>query len=112
LVHDIGKRIGCGATMCELSRIYSSEIYKRDCIKLYDYLKLEYSDMLSKIIPIKEYFKDVKAIYLNEIDYSKFLNGIKLECNSIDKIVRVYCIKTYKGLGKVENNILKRFIIE
>jgi tRNA pseudouridine55 synthase len=112
LVNDIGKKIGSGATMSELRRIANGKNLVTDSSKLYDFLKLQYDDMLKKIIPIEKYYKDSKAIYLNEIEYNKFLNGVKLECVCHDKLVRVYYEKKYKGIGIVEDNTLKRFIIE
>lgn len=112
LVSDIGKKIGSGATMSELRRIANGNNTVQDSIKLYDYLKLPYEDMIKKIIPIKKYYKDSKAVYLNEIEYNKFVNGVKLEYICYDTLVRVYCEKKYKGIGIVENNLLKRYIIE
>lgn len=112
LVSDIGKKIGSGATMSELRRTASGEHSITNSIKLYDYLKLDYLDMVKTIIPIEKVFEESKAIYLNEIEFNKFLNGIKLECNCYDKFVRVYCEKKYKGIGIVEDNMLKRYIIE
>ncbi|MDF2866519.1 MAG: truB [Clostridia bacterium] len=112
LVNDIGKKIGSGATMSELRRIASGKNTVSDSIKLYDFLTLNYEDMIKRIISIEKYYKDAKAIYLNEIEYNKFLNGVKLECEYHDRLVRVYCEKKYKGIGIVEDNFLKRYIIE
>lgn len=112
LVNDIGKKIGCGATMSELRRTQNGNNSVVDSIKLYDFLKLQYEDMIKRIIPIEKYYKESKAIYLNENEYNKFVNGVKLECACFDKLVRVYCEKKYKGIGIVEDNMLKRYIIE
>jgi len=112
LVNDIGKKIGSGATMSELRRLANGTNTVSDSIKLYDFLKLQYEDMIKRIITIEKYYQNSKAIYLDEIEYNKFVNGVKLECQSHDKLVRVYCEKKYKGIGIVENNILKRYIIE
>lgn len=112
LVNDMGKKIGSGATMSELRRISNGNNTVSDSIKLYDFLKLQYDDMIKRIIPIEKYYESSKAIYLNEIEYNKFVNGIKLECICYDLLVRVYCEKKYKGIGIVEDNMLKRYIIE
>ena len=55
LVNDIGKKIGCGATMTELRRTQTGNFKIEDSIPLYDFLKLDYLDMLDKIITIEEY---------------------------------------------------------
>lgn len=112
LVNDIGKNIGCGATMIELRRTRTGSFDIKDSIPLYDYLNLEYFDMIDKIVSIEEYYKEAKKIVLDKEEYNKFLNGVILECETSDKIVRVYSNNMYRGLGTVENNKLKRYIIE
>lgn len=112
LVNDIGKNIGCGATMLELRRIKTGNFLIEDSMPLYDYLKLEYFEMLDRIISIEEYYKEAKKIVLDIEEYNKFLNGVKLPCETQEKIVRVYTNNVYHGLGIVENNKLKRYIIE
>ncbi|MDO4282949.1 MAG: tRNA pseudouridine(55) synthase TruB [Clostridia bacterium] len=112
LVNDIGKNIGCGATMIELRRIKTGNFLIEDSIPLYDYLKLEYFEMLDKIISIEEYYKESKKIILEANEYNQFLNGVKLPCETQEKIVRVYTNNVFHGLGIVEDNKLKRYIIE
>ena len=68
--------------------------------------------MQEKIISIEDYYKDSKKVILNEAEFRKFLNGAKFDINTKDKIVRVYFNDLYKGLGIVENNVMKRYIVE
>ena len=112
LVHDIGIKLGCGATMIELRRLETGNFDIEDSIELYEFLKFDYLDMLDKIISIEELYKDSKKINLNDKEYDKFLNGMEIKTDSPEGIVRVYLNLRYKGLGKVKNNILKRFVIE
>lgn len=112
LVHDIGIKLGCGATMIELKRLKTGDFDINDSIDLYEFLNLEYLDMLDKIVSIEELYKDSKKINLNDKDYDKFLNGIAIKTDVPNGIVRVYENLRYKGLGKVNDNLLKRFIIE
>ncbi len=112
LVHDIGIKLGCGATMIELKRIKTGDFDINDSIDLYEFLNLEYLDMLDKIVSIEELYKDSKKINLKDKDYDKFLNGIAIKTDVPNGIVRVYENLRYKGLGKVNDNLLKRFIIE
>lgn len=112
LVHDIGIKLGCGATMIELRRLETGNFDIEDSIELYEFLKFDYLDMLDKIISIEELYKDSKKINLNDKEYDKFLNGMEIKTDIPDGIVRVYLNLRYKGLGKVKNNILKRFVIE
>ncbi len=112
LVNDIGKKIGCGATMTDLVRLRTGEFDIKDSIKLYDFLKLDYDDMQDRICTIEDYYSDTKKITLNEIEFKKFINGVKLPVQLKDMTVRVYFNKSYKGLGIVENKMLKRYILE
>ena len=112
LVHDIGIKLGCGATMIELRRLETGNFDIEDSIELYEFLKFDYLDMLDKIISIEELYKDSKKINLNDKEYDKFLNGMEIKTDIPEGIVRVYQNLRYKGLGKVKNNILKRFVIE
>ena len=112
LVHDIGIKLGCGATMIELKRLKTGDFDINDSIDLYEFLNLEYLDMLDKIVSIEELYRDSKKINLKDKDYDKFLNGIAIKIDVPNGIVRVYENLRYKGLGKVNDNLLKRFIIE
>lgn len=112
LVHDIGIKLGCGATMIELKRLKTGDFDINDSIDLYEFLNLEYLDMLDKIVSIEELYKDSKKVNLKDKDYDKFLNGIAIKTAVPNGIVRVYENLRYKGLGKVNDNLLKRFIIE
>lgn len=113
LVNDIGKKLGCGAVMSELQRLRTGDFKIEDSIKLYDFLQLPYDEMIKKLIPLEEYYSDHKKINFKEEEYNKFLNGIMFDIESTNEtIVRVYLNNKYKGLGKIENNKLKRFIIE
>ena len=113
LVNDIGKKIGCGAVMSELERIKTGEFEIENSIKLYDFLKLPYEKMLDSIISLEDYYINNKKVNFKDEDYKKFVNGITFDIeSSLDQIVRVYLNGKFVGLGKLENNKLKRFIIE
>lgn len=113
LVHDIGKKIGCGATMTELRRIKTGNFDIKNSIKLYDFLKLEFDDMLEKIISIEEYYINSKKVnFTSKEEYKKFLNGVKFEANTQEKIVRIYFNNKFRGLGIVEDKVMKRYVIE
>ena len=112
LVNDIGKKIGCGATMTELRRTQTGNFKIEDSIPLYDFLKLDYLDMLDKIITIEEYYEENKKITLSDEELNRFLNGVLIDVQSSNQIVRVYNKGKYIGLGTVEEKKKKRFIVE
>lgn len=98
--------------MIELKRLKTGNFDIDDSIDLYDFLNLEYLEMLDRITSIENLYKDSKKVDLNEKDYEKFLNGIIINTDIQNGIVRVYENLRYKGLGKITDNSLKRFIIE
>lgn len=113
LVNDIGKKIGCGAIMTELERQKTGNFDIRDSIKLYDFLKLDYEKMLDIIVSMEEYYKDSKKVTFDKSDYTKFLNGITFDIDPTqEKIVRVYSENRFRGLGTIEENKVKRYVIE
>lgn len=112
LVNDIGKKLGCGATMVDLTRLRNGNFFIEDSIPLYDFLKLNFEDMKTHVQPIEEYYKDLKKINMNKEEYIKFFNGVKLNYDEQDKLVKVYLNNKYKGLGQIKNGILKRYLIE
>lgn len=111
LINDIGKKIGCGATMIELRRLSNGSFNIKDSIKLYDFLKLDFDKMQEKIVSIEDYYNNTKKIELTEEELKHFLNGVNLNYDEQDKLVRVYCNKIFIGLGKIEDCKLKRDII-
>ena len=98
--------------MTELVRIKTGNFDIKNSIKLYDYLKLDYEAMLDKILSIEQYYGDFKKLALTEVEFKKFLNGVKIPVQLKDGIVRVYFNSYFKGLGNVENKMLKRYIVE
>lgn len=112
LVHDIGEKLGCGATMVDLTRLKNGSLDIKDSIDLYDFLKLSFEEMNKKIITIDEYYADLKKIYLLENDFKKFINGIKTEFQEQDKMVRIYNNNKYIGLGEIKDKCLKKYLIK
>lgn len=112
LVNDIGKKIGCGATMSELRRIKTGDFSIEKSIKLDDFLKLDYEAMLDKIITIEEYYIDLKKVVLSKEDYNKFLNGVKLPFALQEGLVNVHCEGKFRALGIIKNNELKRYLVD
>lgn len=112
LVNDIGKKIGCGATMTDLRRIKCGNFDISQSMPLVEFVKLQTEDLNKRIINLEECYSESKCINLSEVELKKFINGVRIDCNSFERIVRVYYNKKFIGLGKVENNNLIRFIIE
>ena len=98
--------------MIELTRLQTGNFKIEDSIKLYDFLKLDFDKMLDKIISLDKYFEDKKKVNLDKDTYIKFINGVKFDVNNGEGIVRVYAENRYRGLGIIEDKVLKRYVIE
>ncbi len=112
LVNDIGKKIGCGATMVELIRLKNGNFDIKDSIDLYGFLRMDYEDMKKQVVSIEDYYKDLKKLSLKKEEYTKYLNGVKLKYDEQDKLVRVYNGSKYSGIGEIKGGTLKRYIVE
>ena len=112
LVNDIGKKLGCGATMVDLTRLRNGNFFIEDSIPLYEFLKLNFEEMKKHIVSIDDYYDDLKKIVMEKEEYTKFLNGVKLPYEEQDKLVKVYYNNKYRGLGQIKDGILKRYLIE
>lgn len=107
LCEDIAEKLGTVGYMAELQRIEVNEFKIEDAITLDDI-----KDNIDKIISIENYFSKESELELNEKKLELFLNGVKLTYNFNDGIYRIYnSKKEFVGLGKIENNLLKREII-
>lgn len=113
LVHDIGIKLGTKATMTSLIRLKSGDFLIEDAVDMQEFLKLQYPEMLEKVVTIEEYYKENKKVILEEKDCEHFVNGMSIEVEGLDnKIVRVYQNKTFIGIGTVKNSHLKRYLVE
>lgn len=100
LCEDIAEKLGTCGTMTKLNRIKSGRF------SLYESCKIEEISE-DKIVSMEKLF-DNKIIIEKDLD--RLLNGIKLRFELPDGIYNLYTNK-YIGIGKIENNYLKREII-
>ena len=65
-----------------------------------------------KIINIEDVFEKNEMLVLNSKKLELFLNGVKLNCQSIDGVYKIYDEKgVFIGTGEVKDNRLKRDVI-
>ena len=63
-------------------------------------------------ITIEELFQKKEPIKIAEKRLKPFLNGVKLTMKMPDGVYRIYCENRFIGIGIVENEFLKRDIIQ
>ncbi len=64
-----------------------------------------------KFFTIEDIMKDKKSYFLKNDELKKLLNGVKIQTDLKDGLVKIYYNQKFIGLGEVENNFLKRKII-
>ena len=110
LCEDIATKLGTIGYMKELKRLEVGIFKIEDSITIEE-LKEKIEKNEKYIISIEEFFSKKKRIDLHEKMLKKFLNGVKLEYKNLDDIYRIYSQNKFIGIGKVENQSLKRDII-
>lgn len=66
---------------------------------------------VGKIISIEEILKNEQEYKLKEYELKKLVNGIKIETNLKNGLVRIYDTNEFLGIGEVKNKVLKRKIL-
>lgn len=124
LIDDIGRELGCGATMTALTRTLAMGFILDDCVTLCDLQNrkdnnIGFDDVL---ISVEDIFAEYENVYVSEAQARRFYNGGALDLNRIRKklengIYRVYSPdKLFLGLGEcnLEKNELsvKRLLVK
>lgn len=100
LCKDIGEKLGCGACMSELNRIQVGTFDIQNS-KMID--NITENDLIDLEIPLEKY----EAIYLENDEAKKYINGVKFNIDKNDGLYRIYLNNKFYGIGKVEKGILK-----
>ena len=118
LCDDIGKKLGCGATVLELRRIFSNGFDEKMANPLQKILDTNLEDIIAKyIMPTEELFKKFPKAEITEPQSIRFKNGGALDIARVKfsdipqnaKKYKLYCDGVFLGLGEVYmmNNELK-----
>lgn len=133
LCEDIAEKLGTVGFMKELKRIVVGDFKIENAITVEELKeKIENKDYTC-IISIEEIFKENDRIDLKSQNYSKYVNGVKLEIenckitepdvtlrnikadpkesNLKDEVYRIYLDNKFIGLGTVSENKLKRDLL-
>ena len=64
-----------------------------------------------KFFTIEEIMEDKETYYLNNDKLKRLLNGVKIQTDLKDDLIKIYYNQKFIGLGEVKNSFLKRKII-
>ena len=96
LCEDIAEKLGTCGYMKELRRTRVGRFTLND---------------KDKFITLEEIMEDKESYTLDDENLKKIINGVKISTNLKDGFVKLYHNQKFIGLGEVENNKLKRKII-
>lgn len=108
LCEDIGKRIGCGATMSSLRRTFAAGFEIGRCKTLEEVKALADEDKLDSIIlNVEEIFADLPQIDVSQKQAVRFRNGGELSLDRLERapengFCRVKRDGIFIGLGQVD----------
>jgi tRNA pseudouridine55 synthase len=100
LCKDIGEKLVCGACMSALNRIKVGGFDIKNS-KTID--NITENDLIDSEEPLQIY----QAIYLENDEGKKYMNGVKIKTEENDGLYRIYLDNNFFGIGKIEKGILK-----
>ena len=110
LCEDIAEKLETVGYMKELRRTKVDKFNIKQAVTIEE-IKQNKQQVLENIISIEEVFREKQKIELRPKGLELFLNGVQLTYELPDEIYRIYSEGKFIGLGKVENNLLKRDVI-
>ena len=113
LCEDIAEKLGTVGFMKELKRTVVGDFKIENAITVEELKEKIENEDCTYIISIEEIFSQSGRIDLKPQDYSKYINGVKLEVenNVKDGVYKIYLDNKFIGLGTVSENKLKRDLL-
>ncbi len=115
LCDDIGKALGCGATVSGLRRTASNGFSEHDAVPLAKIIDMDIDSIYQEcILPTERLFENFPVAQVTSAQSIRFKNGGSLAIERVkfsdlpqgDRVYQVYCERKFIGLGKIdEKNI-------
>lgn len=88
IIHDIGKKLGCGGIMTSLIRTSSGGFSYNECHTLEEIQKAADEGRTEElIIPVERIFDSLPKLRLNQVQTRMYCNGVKLDIGRIKNIL-------------------------
>lgn len=113
LCEDIATRLNTIGYMSELNRIKVGNFSIEQAVKLEELEeKMKDQEFIEQhFIPLEKLFQEKQMIELDTRKLELLLNGVRLTQKKEDGIYRIYGNKKFRGIGIIENQLLKRDIM-
>ena len=93
LIHDMGEKLGCGASMSALERTMAAGFDISECYTISEIEEMMQSGTFEEhLMPIERLFEDLPRLVLNDFDKRLYRSGVPLELRK-------------RGWGGIEGNI-------
>jgi tRNA pseudouridine55 synthase len=108
ICHDLGQKLGCGATLTELSRIKSCGFSIQDSVTL-ETIENNPRILSNVILPIDSLFSKYPKIHVSDSQAKSLLNGrgIDFTCKTDYDVLCVYKDEKFIGIAKVIKELQK-----
>ncbi len=110
LIHDIGNKLNCGATVAKLKRNKFAHFNLDNSIKLIDLIKLktiDYKALDAKLLNSENVLINFNNINLTDKETSAIKFGQRVYCNKPSQIIKIFNKNIFLGLGVINNNTLQ-----
>lgn len=102
LAEDIGKALGCCATVKALRRVHTGDFRIEQAISFEQLERLDEQQMLDKLLAVDTPLQSFPAIYLDERQSDCVKQGQILNVSeNLTGTVRMYCADEFLGLGEM-----------
>lgn len=110
LIDDLGRALGCGATMTALQRTRSAGFTLKDCITLTQ-AEAQKQQLCQLALPVERVFLPYPACTLSAFHARLFCNGVRLRADQLTDPVpgpmRIYGPQGFLGVAQLQEGQLK-----
>lgn len=114
MIDDIGRALGCGATMTALERTGSGYFKIEDAYELSDLIEMSDDELENCVIPMDETLINLGTVQLDDNRVTAFINGnstaqgryIVSKPSNFKDYYRVYANAAFLGIASIGNNSL------
>ena len=115
MIDDIGRELGCGATMTALVRTASGMFNLDNAITLDDFLALSDEEIEELLIPADTTVNELGSVVVRDEKYIYVTHGNEIlskdykitQDSSFDGTYRIYCKDEFVGVGEIKNRVLQ-----
>ena len=115
MIDDIGRELGCGATMTALVRTSSGMFKLCNAVDFFKLLEMSDEEIAAKTMPADDTINHTGVVTVREEKYRFVTHGNEIlskdykvsKDSEFDNAYRIYCKDEFIGIGTIKNRVLK-----